>query len=140
LKDRIVTAFDDVESRRLQVAVESFGYKHGLPIDADIVMDVRFLPNPHWEEALRPLTGHDPAVRDYVLERAVTSRFLDRFESLLVELLPSYQGEGRTYLTIAVGCTGGRHRSVAVANELARRLGEHGVAARTTHRDLHQPI
>jgi len=79
-------------------------------------------------------------VRDYVLERAVTSRFLDRFESLLVELLPSYQGEGRTYLTIAVGCTGGRHRSVAVAIELARRLGEHGVAARTTHRDLHQPI
>ncbi|MEK9938070.1 MAG: RNase adapter RapZ, partial [Ilumatobacter sp.] len=140
LKDRVITAFDDAGSRRLQVAVESFGYKHGLPIDADIVMDVRFLPNPHWEEDLRPLTGHDPAVRDYVLERAATLRFLDRFESLLVELLPAYEGEGRTYLTIAVGCTGGRHRSVAVANELARRLGGHGVAARTTHRDLNQPV
>ena len=136
LKERLVAAFSDADPRRLQVAVESFGYKHGLPLDADIVMDVRFLPNPHWEEHLRPLTGHDPAVRDYVLERAVTSRFLDRFESLLVEMLPGYQGEGRSYLTVAVGCTGGRHRSVAIANELAARLAAHGVAARTSHRDV----
>ena len=136
LKERLVAAFSDTDPRRLQVAIESFGYKHGLPLDADIVMDVRFLPNPHWDEHLRPLTGHDPAVRDYVVERAVTSRFLDRFESLLVEMLPGYQGEGRSYLTVAVGCTGGRHRSVAVANELAARLAAHGVAARTSHRDV----
>ena len=76
LKDRLVSAFDDARSSRLQIAVESFGFKHGLPLDADIVMDVRFLPNPHWEEHLRPLTGHDPAVRDFVLERADTSAFL----------------------------------------------------------------
>ena len=81
LKERLVARVRATQgSSQLQVAVESFGYKHGLPLDADIVMDVRFLPNPHWEEALRPLTGHDPAVRDYVLERAVTSAFLDRFE------------------------------------------------------------
>jgi UPF0042 nucleotide-binding protein len=120
----------------LQIAVESFGYKHGLPIDADIVMDVRFLPNPHWEEALRPLTGHDPAVRDFVLERAQASDFLDRFEGLMLSLLPSYEVEGKSYLTVAVGCTGGRHRSVAVVEELASRLREHGYAVRTGHRDL----
>lgn len=136
LKDRVLAAFADADGRRLQVQLESFGYKHGLPIDADVVMDVRFLPNPHWEDALRPLTGHDPAVRDYVLERAVTARFLDRFEALLVEMLPGYEAEGRSYLTIAVGCTGGRHRSVAVTEEMARRLGAHGIAARTSHRDI----
>ena len=100
LKDRLVAAFEsvDAQQRMQEFAIESFGFKNGLPLDADIVMDVRFLPNPHWEEELRPLTGHDPKVRDYVLERGVTSSFLDRFEELLVELLPSYQGEGRSYL------------------------------------------
>ncbi|MDO8364351.1 MAG: RNase adapter RapZ, partial [Actinomycetota bacterium] len=130
-------AFDEtVEVHRLQIAVESFVFKHGLHIDADIVMDVRFLPNPHWEEALRPLTGHDPAVRDFVLERAQASDFLDRFEGLMAALLPSYEAEGKSYLTVAIGCTGGRHRSVAVAEELARRLRERGFAVRTGHRDL----
>lgn len=136
LKDRLLGAFDEADRQQLQLAVESFGYKNGLPLDADIVMDVRFLPNPHWEEELRPLTGHDPRVSDYVLERAVTSSFLDRFEALLVDLLPSYQSEGRSYLTIAIGCTGGRHRSVAIAEELARRLAVRGIAARTSHRDV----
>jgi UPF0042 nucleotide-binding protein len=136
LKERLVGAFDVADGNRLQVAIESFGYKNGLPLDADIVMDVRFLPNPHWQDELRPLTGHDPKVRDYVLERSVTSTFLDRLETLLTDLLPSYQAEGRTYLTIAIGCTGGRHRSVAVAEELARRFAEQGLAARTTHRDV----
>ena len=102
-------------------------------------MDVRFLPNPHWDEALRPLTGHDPKVRDYVLERAVTSSFLDQFEQMLLDVLPAYQAEGRSYLTIAIGCTGGRHRSVAIAEELARRFAAHGIAARTTHRDVGGP-
>jgi UPF0042 nucleotide-binding protein len=137
LKAKLLAAFDQgVDVSRLQVAVESFGYKHGLPIDADIVMDVRFLPNPHWEEALRPLTGHDPAVRDYVLERAQASDFLDRFEGLLATLLPAYEAEGKSYLTVSIGCTGGRHRSVAVAEELAERLRGRGFAVRTGHRDI----
>ena len=137
LKAKLLAAFEEAgDGQRLQIAVESFGFKHGLPIDADIVMDVRFLPNPHWEDALRPLTGHDPAVRDFVLERAQASDFLDRFEGLMLSLLPSYETEGKSYLTVAIGCTGGRHRSVAVVEELARRLREHGYAVRTGHRDL----
>lgn len=136
LKERLVGAFDAANAEHLQIAIESFGYKSGLPLDADIVMDVRFLPNPHWEAELRPLTGHDPKVRDYVLERSITSTFLDQFEQLLLGVLPSYQAEGRSYLTIAIGCTGGRHRSVAIAEELARRFAEHGIASRTSHRDV----
>lgn len=137
LKAKLVAAFDDdTAGQRLQVAVESFGYKHGLPMDADIVMDVRFLPNPHWDDTLRPLTGHDPAVRDFVLERAVASEFLDGFERLLGSLLPSYEAEGRSYLTIAIGCTGGRHRSVAVAEDVARRLRARGHSVRVGHRDI----
>jgi UPF0042 nucleotide-binding protein len=137
LKAKLVGAFDSAgDAQHVQVAVESFGFKHGLPIDADIVMDVRFLPNPHWDENLRPLTGHDPAVRDFVLERARASEFLDRFESLLASLLPAYEQEGRSYLTIAIGCTGGRHRSVAVVEEVAARLTARGVAVRTSHRDI----
>jgi UPF0042 nucleotide-binding protein len=136
LKHRLVAAFDDRASSQLQLAVESFGFKHGLPLDADIVMDVRFLPNPHWEEGLRPLTGHDPAVRDYVLNRPETIEFLDRLEDLLRALLPAYQAEGRSYLTVAIGCTGGRHRAVSIAEELAARLRARGTAVRTTHRDV----
>jgi RNase adapter protein RapZ len=115
LKERVISAFDSSRDSRLQVAVESFGFKHGLPLDADVVMDVRFLPNPHWEDDLRPLTGHDPKVRDYVLETAAGSDFVERFDELLSSLLPQYEAEGRSYLTVAIGCTGGRHRSVAVA-------------------------
>ena len=136
LKKRLVSSFESVDHHQLQIAVESFGFKHGLPLDADIVMDVRFLPNPHWVEDLRPLTGHDPKVRDYVLERGATSSFLDNFEAMLVDVLPSYQSEGRSYLTIAIGCTGGRHRSVAIAEEMSRRFGARGIAARTSHRDV----
>ncbi len=139
LKSKLLAAFDEAgDGQRLQIAVESFGYKHGLPIDADIVMDVRFLPNPHWDDALRPLTGHDPAVRDFVLERAQASDFLDRFGELMRVLLPSYEAEGKSYLTVAFGCTGGRHRSVAVAEELARRLREQGYAVHTGHRDINR--
>ncbi len=136
LKERIDHAFDSPRGSRLQVAVESFGFKHGLPLDADIVMDVRFLPNPHWEDDLRPLTGHDPKVRDFVLETAIGSKFVDQFDDLLASLLPQYQGEGRSYLTVAIGCTGGRHRSVAIAEELASRLRGRGVAVTAAHRDL----
>ena len=136
LKERVAHAFDNSRDSRLQVSVESFGFKHGLALDADVVMDVRFLPNPHWEEDLRPLTGHDPKVRDYVLETAAGSDFVDRFDELLGSLLPQYEGEGRSYLTVAIGCTGGRHRSVAVAEELAARLRQRGIAVRATHRDV----
>lgn len=136
LKERLVGVFELADSQQLQIAIESFGYKNGLPLDADIVMDVRFLPNPHWEDQLRPLTGHDPKVRSFVLERSVTEKFLDQFERLLIDVLPSYRAEGRSYLTIAIGCTGGRHRSVAIAEELARRLAMHGIASRTSHRDV----
>ncbi|MFT5025697.1 MAG: UPF0042 nucleotide-binding protein [Ilumatobacter sp.] len=136
LKGRILQAFDAGTESRLQVAVESFGFKHGLPLDADMVLDVRFLPNPHWDEGLRPLTGHDPAVSDYVLETSSGSDFVDRIHDLLSSLLPQYESEGRSYLTVAIGCTGGRHRSVAVAEELAGRLRSDGVAVRAAHRDL----
>lgn len=136
LKERLLKAFAEVDHQQLQLAIESFGFKHGVPLDADIVMDVRFLPNPHWDETLRPLTGHDPSVRDFVLERSATASFLDHFEALLVDVLPSYKAEGRAYLTIAIGCTGGRHRSVAITEELARRLGERGIVAHTNHRDV----
>jgi RNase adapter protein RapZ len=137
LKAKLIAAFDQTgDGQRLQIAVESFGYKYGLPLDADIIMDVRFLPNPHWEEALRPLTGHDRAVRDFVLERSHASQFLDQFESMMVTLVPAYEAEGKTYLTIAMGCTGGRHRSVAVAEDLAERLRARGIAVTTGHRDI----
>jgi UPF0042 nucleotide-binding protein len=137
LKAKLIAAFDQSgDGQRLQIAVESFGYKYGLPLDADVIMDVRFLPNPHWEEALRPLTGHDPAVRDFVLERSHASKFLDEFEALMVSLVPAYEAEGKSYLTIAMGCTGGRHRSVAVAEDLAERLRARGIAVTTGHRDI----
>ncbi len=136
LKDRIVDAFSSSTDSRLQVSVESFGFKHGLPLDADMVLDVRFLPNPHWVPDLRPLTGHDPKVRDHVLETAAGSGFVDRLDDLLVSLLPQYEKEGRSYLTVAIGCTGGRHRSVATAEEIAARLRGRGVAVRVAHRDV----
>ena len=100
------------------------------------MLDVRFLPNPHWIPELRPLTGRDAAVREYVLGQDATARFLDDLERMLIGILPSYRSEGRSYLTIAIGCTGGRHRSVAIAEELARRLDVRGVPARTGHRDV----
>ena len=107
LKARLISTFDlDGAQARMQIAIESFGYKRGLPLDADIVMDVRFLPNPHWVEELRPLAGFDPAVRDYVLGQPEAVAFLDLFEGLLVSLIPSYEDEGKSYLTVAVGCTG----------------------------------
>lgn len=136
LRDRIGGLFGEEGGTGIRVNVVSFGYKHGLPLDADIVMDVRFLPNPYWDDQLRPLTGHDPAVRDYVIERAQTSEFLDAFDGMLKTVVPGYQAEGRSYLTIAIGCTGGRHRSVAIVEELADRLRARGLAVRTSHRDI----
>ena len=120
----------------LQVSVMSFGFKHGVPIDADMILDVRFLPNPHWDENLRPFSGLDQRVRDFVLNQELSGEFLDRLDSLINLVLPAYVQEGRSYLTIGVGCTGGRHRSVAMVEEIAKRLSSAGYHPRVTHRDI----
>lgn len=136
LKARLLGLFEEDGEGAMLVAVESFGFKHGMPLDADIVLDVRFLPNPHWEPELRPLTGLDAPVRDYVLAADGAAEFLDRLSGLLQFLLPAYVKEGKSYLTVAIGCTGGRHRSVALVEELARRLGAEGHTVRVGHRDV----
>lgn len=120
----------------LQVSVMSFGFKHGVPIDADMILDVRFLPNPHWDENLRPFSGLDQSVREFVLSQSLSDEFLERLDGLLNLVLPAYVQEGRSYLTIGIGCTGGRHRSVAMAEEVARRLTSTGYHPRVTHRDI----
>ena len=128
-------SFDDLLDT-LQVSVVSFGFKHGIPLDVDTMFDVRFIPNPYYDEALRPLTGRDEAVRRFVLDQAATQDFLGRVEGLFESLIPAYRNEGKSYLTIAVGCTGGQHRSVAIAEALSLRLANRGVEARVAHRDI----
>jgi UPF0042 nucleotide-binding protein len=120
----------------LQVTVMSFGFKYGIPLDVDLVFDVRFLPNPHWVDALRPLTGTDAAVRAYVLGQPVLPEFLDLLRRLFALTLDAFVAEGKSDLTVAVGCTGGRHRSVVVAEELARTLTELGFPSLVRHRDV----
>lgn len=128
-------SFDDLPDT-LQVSVVSFGFKHGIPLDVDTMFDVRFIPNPYYDEALRPLTGRDEAVRRFVLDQAATQDFLNRVEGLFESLIPAYRNEGKSYLTIAVGCTGGQHRSVAIAEALSLRLANRGVEASVAHRDI----
>jgi len=128
-------SFDDLPDT-LQVSVVSFGFKHGIPLDVDTMFDVRFIPNPYYDETLRPLTGRDEAVRQFVLDQAATQDFLNRVEGLFESLIPAYRNEGKSYLTIAVGCTGGQHRSVAIAEALSLRLANRGVEARVAHRDI----
>src|SRR4051794_5720260 len=123
-------------SPELRATVVSFGFKYGLPIDADLVVDVRFLPNPHWIPELRDLTGEDQPVADYVLSQESAGPFLDKYMDILQIIGAGYRREGKQYLTLAVGCTGGKHRSVAMADELVRRLTELGVRATAVHRDL----
>ena len=120
----------------LRVNVVSFGYKYGLPADADIVADCRFLPNPHWIEELAPLTGQDVPVRDFVLGQPGAKKFLDAFTEALQTALAGFEREGKRFLTLAVGCTGGKHRSVAMAEQLAARLAETGAGVQVVHRDL----
>jgi UPF0042 nucleotide-binding protein len=136
LRSRLVELFETSPEAGMQITVVSFGYKNGVPLDADVVLDCRFLPNPHWVEELRPLTGLDPAVRDYVMGQAETGEFLARLGDLLAMLVPSFSKEGKSYLTIALGCTGGRHRSVVLAEEVARRIQGLGYAVTLTHRDV----
>ena len=126
----------DGQTAPLTATVLSFGFKYGLPLDADLVVDARFLPNPHWVPELRPNDGRDPDVRDYVLGQEDAGPFLDRYTDVLRLLIPGYRREGKRYLTLAVGCTGGKHRSVAIAEEFAGRLRTEGIQAVARHRDL----
>jgi UPF0042 nucleotide-binding protein len=136
LRDRLLDLFARDAGPSMQTTVMSFGYKNGLPLDVDVVLDCRFLPNPHWVDELRPLTGVDEAVRDYVLDQPDTKEFLAKVDDLLELLLPAYAREGKAYLTLAVGCTGGNHRSVVIAEELARLLEKRGYAPTVSHRDI----
>jgi UPF0042 nucleotide-binding protein len=137
LRDRIREAFAEAPPEAgLQVSVQSFGFKFGAPRDADLVLDVRFLPNPHWVDELRPLPGTDERVRGYVHEQDQYETFMERLEALLDVVVPGYVAEGKSYLTIAIGCTGGRHRSVVVAEELADSLRDRGLPVTVNHRDL----
>ena len=136
LRERLSDLFAGDETATMQILVLSFGFKHGVPLDVDNVLDVRFLPNPHWVEAMRPLTGLDEPVRRYVLGQPEAKEFLERAEHLLKFLVPAYIKEGKSYLTIAIGCTGGRHRSVVLAEEIARGLRKMGYNPSVTHRDV----
>lgn len=136
LRDRVRSALGERSADgRLQVSVVSFGFKHGVPVDVDLVFDVRFLPNPHWVDELRPLTGMDAPVREYVMGQPETGEYLGELERLFRLTLPAYQREGKSYLSIAIGCTGGRHRSVAVAEAVAALLADVGYASTVRHRD-----
>jgi len=137
LHDRIVGLFGEADlDAGMQARVVSFGYKHGLPVDVDVVLDCRFLPNPHWIEELRPQTGLDVAVREYVLDQPAAADFLRHLEGLLDLLLPAYVAEGKAYLTLAFGCTGGRHRSVVIAEAVAELLRARQLDPVVLHRDV----
>ena len=136
LRRRIEAAFDSDEESDFHITVLSFGFKYGIPVDADMVADVRFLPNPYWDEQLRPLTGQDPAVAVSVLDRQGAGDFLTHFQELLGTMREGYLREGKRLVTVAVGCTGGKHRSVAMTEKLAKMLREKGLQATVFHRDL----
>jgi UPF0042 nucleotide-binding protein len=137
LRERIREAFAGGSPEEgLQVALLSFGYKYGIPRDADLVLDVRFLPNPHWVDHLRPLPGTDGKVITYVKSQRAYGEFMKRLRSLLEYVVPGYVSEGKSYLTVAVGCTGGRHRSVVVAEELEQWFAKRGLRVGVKHRDL----
>ena len=136
LTNQIARNFGTEERLALKVTVVSFGFKYGIPVDADYVADMRFLPNPHWVPALRPKSGRDAGVADYVMSQDGAREFLDRFVPLIVDVGKGYLREGKRFMTVAVGCTGGKHRSVAMSEEITLRLLGHGVDARAAHRDL----
>lgn len=137
LRERLTGHFSEDEmSRPMRVSIRSFGHKHGAPRDVDVLFDVRFLPNPHWVPELRELRGSDEEVSRYVMEADGAAEFIDRVVNLLDFLIPKFEAEGKSYLSIGIGCTGGHHRSVAVAEELGRRLDELDVKAVVRHRDV----
>ncbi|MGQ0521223.1 MAG: RNase adapter RapZ [Actinomycetota bacterium] len=136
LRERLVDMFEPDPMGGMRTSVVSFGYQHGIPLDVDLVFDCRFLPNPHWVDELRPLTGLDEPVQEYVMAQPTTKEFLARLDDLFTLVLPGYVKEGKTYLSVAVGCTGGRHRSVVLAEEVARSMAAHGFKPVVNHRDL----
>jgi len=136
LRAKIAAAFQEEGQQPLRTNVVSFGYKYGLPVDADLVVDCRFLPNPHWIPELAPMTGLDAPVRDYVLAQPGATQFLEHYAELLRVMLAGYEREGKRFVTLAVGCTGGKHRSVAIAAELAARVADAGTDVQVVHRDL----
>jgi UPF0042 nucleotide-binding protein len=136
LRHFITERFKSPEKRPMLVSMVSFGYRYGVPTDADLVFDVRFLPNPHFVPRLRKFTGQDPKVRNYIRSFPQTGEFLKRIEGLLVYLIPHYIAEGKSYLTIAFGCTGGRHRSVMLAESVMDALGKRGYSTKVVHRDI----
>ncbi len=137
LKEQIKAMYGTEENEHnLKITVMSFGYKHGIPMDADLVFDVRFLPNPHYIDSLRPLTGNDKDIQDYVMNSTISKTFMERFSDLIKFLIPHYVNEGKSSLVIAIGCTGGRHRSVTLANKLAEILEQLGYRINKRHRDL----
>ena len=140
LRERLNAQFSDKEemARPMRVSIRSFGYKYGTPRDADLLLDVRFLPNPYWVPELRDLRGTDDAVAEYVLEDENAKEFVDRIDDLLKFLIPRFEAEGKSYLSVGIGCTGGHHRSVAIAEELGRRLAQHDVKAAVRHRDINR--
>lgn len=136
LREKLFNLFrDSTDNKMFRVEMVSFGFKHGLPMDADIVMDVRFLPNPHYVPELRPQTGQDKPVYDYVMQQPETEGFYNKFIDLLTYNLPGYKKEGKTNLTIAIGCTGGKHRSVALTERIANKLKSDGYNVNVSHRD-----
>jgi len=137
LRSRLMEVFSgEDESGTMRSSILSFGFKYGVPTDVDLMFDCRFLPNPYWDETLRTHSGLEASVRDYVLSRPETTDFLDHLDGLLAMLIPAYIREGKSYLTVAMGCTGGRHRSVVLAEELASRLDAHGMPTTVFHRDI----
>lgn len=137
LRRRLRRAFSELTDQQLmEVSVFSFGFKHGMPVEADLMIDVRFLPNPFYDPKMRTLTGNDKLVSDFVLQNPVTEKFLEAWWSLLDVAMPGYVAEGKSHLSIAVGCTGGQHRSVAIANATAAYLERGGYHVSLSHRDL----
>jgi RNase adapter protein RapZ len=136
LTDRIADEFGTPLTVRLKVSVVSFGFKYGIPVDTDFMADMRFLPNPHWIPELRPRTGLDPEVADYVLEQQGATEFVERWVELIAGVAEGYLGQGKRFAQVAIGCTGGKHRSVTVTEEVVRRLQARGIEARAYHRDL----
>lgn len=137
LRTRLMEVFGgDEPGSTMRTSILSFGFKHGVPLDVDLMFDCRFLPNPYWDETLRTHSGLEPQVRKYVLDRPETTAFLDKLVDLLDMLIPAYKREGKSYLTVAMGCTGGRHRSVVLAEELSRRLDDQGQPTTVFHRDV----
>src|SRR5579859_3054508 len=136
LRARMRDFFGGGTAAGLRLSVVSFGYKYGLPVDADLVADCRFLPNPHWIPELAPMTGRDAPVRDYVLAQPGAKEFLRHYDELLQVVIPGYEREGKRFVTLAVGCTGGKHRSVAIADELAARVAGDDADVQVVHRDL----